>query len=154
MNSSTTPQRIPKQPNKDWKVVRKKLLIWFIFTVIFFLLPLVFNWLSVFIRGETSNLIDLISDGDLMLIAVAINAAAIGETIEFGSQNTYNSREILAIGICMLTMVLASFLYSELSTNMNSVDQIGETRVLFISLIIFFSALFTSSINVGLSVKS
>lgn len=149
MNSST----IPQPPNKDWHVIFTKLLIWSIFTVAFSLLPLLFNWFLVFIRGQTFTLIDLISSGELVLISVAINAAALGEIIEYGTKKPYDIRRILAIGFCVLTMTLASFAYSLLGANINAVDEIDQSRAFLISIIIFLTATLTSSINVGLSIK-
>lgn len=88
-----------------------------------------------------------------MLISVAINAAALGEIIEYGTKKPYDIRRILAIGFCVLTMTLASFAYSLLGANINAVDEIDQSRAFLISIIIFFTATLTSSINVGLSIK-
>ncbi len=153
----TQPPPIPSSnPNKvnsssSWRPIFRKLLGWFIFTLLFSILPFLFNWLSGLIRGNILTQVELTSGGELLLTSVAITAAAVGEMIDYGSKKTYDIRDVLSIGCCILIMVMASFLYSDITAAINSGEKLDESITSLVSLLIFLLAAFTSGLNIAFS---
>lgn len=96
-------------------------------------------------------MVDLTYRGELLLTSVAITAAAIGEMIDYGSKRNYDIPEILSIGSCLVIMVIASFLYSDITAAINSGQKIDESITSLLSLLIFLLAALTSGINIALS---
>ncbi|MGB0386850.1 MAG: hypothetical protein ACPGWR_18710 [Ardenticatenaceae bacterium] len=96
-------------------------------------------------------LVDLTYRGELLLTSVAITAAAIGEMIDYGSKRNYDIREVLSIGSCLLIMVVASFLYSDITAAINSGENINQSITSLLSLLIFLLAALTSGINIAFS---
>ncbi len=79
---------------------------WAIFSVAVSLIPLIFSFIYLTTVGPTPAFFDLISDGELLLISVALTGAAIGEVID---KKTARIKSRLASGGgCFLVASLSS----------------------------------------------
>ena len=78
-----TPAATAKAPDsgETRKVVLTHLLLWFLFTVIFTVSPLFFNYLLLMFWNRDPTVADVVKNGELYLIATALTATALGEMI-------------------------------------------------------------------------
>jgi len=90
-----------------------KLIKWLIFSVALALLPLAFNYLHLLSHTKVPTLEALLGQGELLLIAAGISAAAIGSLI--GSGTDWFLAKILAGGGSVFVLGLASLYYADVS---------------------------------------
>lgn len=119
----------------------EKFTVWLIFSVILALAPIMFNAILTFITGKTPTLDQLLKNGELLIIAVAIGADAIGKL--FGSGPNRKLLKITAGGGCTLLIIFSSLLFSAISTNALGTS-LDPARVATISSIMFFMTVVTS----------
>lgn len=158
--SHTTPsQAVPpdsglnvgKPPHgKNGRFIFRKLLGWFIFTLIFSLLPIYLNWLSGVSRDQALTMVNLTSHGELLIISVAITAAALGEIIT-NDPKRLPELKIISIGTSMVILVISSWWYSDITTALRLGEEMNLVITSRYSLAIFLLAVLTSAINVALS---
>ena len=82
----------------------ENLMRWFVFSVLVALLPLVLNALIVATDAEPFSLVQLVARGELLIIAAALCAGAIGDLIGRGTQRA--SAKIVAGGACVMLLFL------------------------------------------------
>ncbi|MGB0388966.1 MAG: hypothetical protein ACPGWR_29440 [Ardenticatenaceae bacterium] len=153
-SQAAPPHSVPNQAKpprgKSARWIFRKLLGWFIFTLIFSLLPISLNWLSGVSRDQVLTMVNLISHGELLIISVAITAAATGEIIT-NDPKKFPELKIISIGTSMAILVIASWWYSDITTALRLGEEINLAITSRYSLSIFFLAALTSGINVALS---
>jgi hypothetical protein len=88
--------------------------IWLIFSVLLALAPLLFNAILTFIIGQSPNLVELLRNGELLLIAVAIGADAVGKLV--ASSESLRLLKIVASGGSIMLIIVCSFLFAAVST--------------------------------------
>ena len=93
--------------------MRKEMKIWLIYTVMFALLPFIFEGMLMIIdlsQGFTiSNLLD---GGELLIVAVAIGGDAIGRA-ESHKKDDYS----LLSGACLMFVIISAFLFGVYSND-------------------------------------
>ncbi|MDM8564334.1 hypothetical protein QUF74_01625 [Candidatus Halobeggiatoa sp. HSG11] len=99
-------QNVPSSPLKKGT---DKTIRWLLFSVLMALLPIVFNALSFEVRGQLNSFSQLISRGELLLIATAICTAAIGELFVSGSKLRILKAIIGGFTVMILTLATAYF---------------------------------------------
>jgi hypothetical protein len=125
------------------KRMAEKLVRWLVFSVIFALLPLAFNYLRISIRGTAPTLALLLSRGELLLVCAAIAATAIGELI--GSGGERKIAKYVAGGGCVFVLFLASALFAEISTAIYSGAPVNSEFVSNSSIFVFGFTLISST---------
>lgn len=148
MSHTIPSQTVPLQ--KSGRSILRKLLGWFIFTLVFSLLPLSLNWLSAVSRDQAVTIVNLTSHGELLIISVAITAAALGEIIT-NDPKRWPEVKIVSIGTSMVILVISSWWYSDITTALRLGEEMNLVITSQYSLAIFFLAALSSAINVGLS---
>jgi len=126
-----------------------KILRWLIFSVVIALLPLAFNLLRFSSRGTPLSLLTILSNGELLLISAAIAAAAAGEL--FASGQNYIKAKLFAGGGCVIVLILASFLFADISVAIASGEKISQEAVSTNSIVIFILTVVASGSCVALS---
>lgn len=124
---------------KDGNMI-EKFTIWIIFSVVLALAPLLFNAILTFIGGQSPTFAQLLQNGELLIIAVAIGADAIGKL--FGSGSDRRLLKIAAGGGCTLLIIFSSLLFSAISTSSLG-SGFDPARVASISSIMFFMTVIT-----------
>ncbi len=113
----------------------KELIIWLIFTVSVSLLPLIIDYMIRIIKTQNNPSLEDLTDGQLLLIAVALGAEAIGSVL-FKGQN-YSVDEIIIIGVSFLILLFASFLYPSIIDLKQSQRLQSPRFVLKVTLVLF-----------------
>jgi hypothetical protein len=127
-----------------------KLVKWLIFSVILALLPLAFNYLRLEMRGQDATLQALLGNGELLLVAAAISAAAIGEVI--GSGKAYGAPKFLAGGGALMILALASMQFADVAAA-QALPSYRPGVVVWASQFFFIFAVITGAGCVALSEK-
>ncbi|GLY07055.1 hypothetical protein [Actinoplanes sp. NBRC 101535] len=107
----------------NWKEIRLKCIKWFFFEIAFALLPLVFAWKEFMLKDGKATWLAVLGRGELLLVAVAVTAAGVGEILIKGLHGRMRSLKIGLIGFGMLMMVSAANFYGDLA---GPADRIGE----------------------------
>ncbi len=129
--------------------MQKKLILWSVYTVLISIAPLVVSFLIRLTRGESTALSDIIGNGELLLITVAILGAAIGELL--AGNHRYPEFELISGGICILTLLISSLYFADIS-GANAVEsRINTFIVEKISYWLFGSGLISGAISIILS---
>jgi hypothetical protein len=117
-----------------------KLTQWLIFNVCIALTPILINYLKVASVKDGHFEIDMLfAHGELLLISVAIAAEAIGGLMV--SKSDKKLRKLLAGGASIMLLILASFWFADIVTEVEPLD---VSFVASTSLIVFAVTLFTS----------
>ena len=125
----------------------KKLIKWFIFSVLLALLPLLTNYLLHKIAQTPITLEKLLSHGELFLIATALGATALGEIIA-----SHKQRGILTTcsgGGCLLIVITSSMLFAFVSGTPLFKANIDISFVKMLSIIVYLSAFLTSGSSIA-----
>ncbi|NHC33526.1 hypothetical protein [Scytonema millei] len=102
-----------------------QLLLWFLFNVTIALLPFGFSVFRIKMEGREPTLEELFSKGELLIVAVAIDADALGSIISNGQE--FLTWKIVSGAICMLFMLFACYGYAELSdTSFQRTPQVNQ----------------------------
>ncbi|MCI5210497.1 MAG: hypothetical protein D3910_17290 [Candidatus Electrothrix sp. ATG2] len=127
-----------------WKARDRNLIerftLWLIFSVTLALAPLIFNALVVFISGKTPTLDQLLKNGELLIITVAIGADAMGKL--FGSGSARKLPRIAAGGGTLLLVLVSSLLFSAVTTSSLGAA-LDPDRIALLSGIMFLSTIIT-----------
>lgn len=144
-------------------IVTEALVRWFIFSVVFALLPVISKALVLFTGLMTTRntldpqeaakltLADVLArtcgDGELLLVATAIAAAGIGEIAASRSMNRRLAR-VVVTGSLLIIVTLSSLWYAII---VGTTDALNRQLVAQGSLIVWLSAVATASVSVLLS---
>lgn len=112
----------------------EELTIWLLFSVLLALAPLLFNAAFVYVSGQNPTLVQLLRNGELLLIAVAIGADAIGKLMASG--NTLRLPKIVAGGAAILLVIFCSLLFASVATSSIGTS-LDPTRVANVSALMF-----------------
>lgn len=113
----------------------EKFTIWLLFTVVLALSPLLFKASLVFITGKSPTLAQLLENGELLIVTVAIGADGIGKL--FGSGSHRKLLKIAAGGGTTLLVIYSSLLFAAISTTTLG-SAFDPDRVAIISTVMFF----------------
>ncbi|WP_052277929.1 hypothetical protein [Microcystis panniformis] len=91
----------------------RKIIQWIIFGVVLAIVPLVVALLIRATRGQSTELVDLLRNGELLLVTAGIVGAAIGDLL--GGNRTQPIFELFSGGACVLILVVSSILYADVS---------------------------------------
>jgi hypothetical protein len=125
---------------KDRKPV-EELTIWLFFSVLLALAPLLFNAAFIYVMGQNPTLVQLLKNGELLLIAVAIGADAIGKLMASGSN--LRLPKIAAGGLAILLVIFCSLLFASIATSSLGVS-LDPVRVASLSALMFGLTVITS----------
>ncbi|MGK7933147.1 MAG: hypothetical protein AB4041_17180 [Microcystaceae cyanobacterium] len=125
-----------------------KLVQWLCFTVIIALIPLGFSAFRLFVKEESTTFKEVIATilgaGELLIIAVAIDADAIGEIVTLKS-NIPTLLVIPTVAACVLLIAFVSYGYTELSSvSIVSKTESKKTSAIKISVYLFIASLLVS----------
>jgi len=95
--------------------MRNKLIRWLIFSVALALVPLGVGWLIQLTHNQEPTLESLLAHGELLLIAAALCAAAVGELI--GSGDALLGRKLVAGGISLVLVVVAAIYFADVAAS-------------------------------------
>lgn len=123
-------------------MIKERLIRWFIFSVLIALLPIGFNALKLVSRGCDISLVDVTKHGELLLIASAICAAAIGDLVTSGAA-LKNWKAIVA-GCCLIVLCLSSFYFADISASVDD-ESLKDDVVSRMSIILFAIAMISSA---------
>ena len=127
----------------------EKLIRWFIFSVIVALLPLIFNALRLITRGSVFSITALTAHGELLLVACAISAAAVGELVASGS--ILKIAKIIVGGCSIIILSLASLYFADISAARLSGEILQNSVISRVTLILYSIALVSSGCCIALS---
>lgn len=95
--------------------MRKEMKIWFIYTIMFALLPFIFEAMLMIIDlSQSLTLSNLFDGGELLIVTVAIGGDAIGRA-ESQKKNDYS----LLSGACLMFVIISAFLFGVYSNDTN-----------------------------------
>ena len=104
-----------------FKKVIKKLVIWFIFTVAIGLLPIIASWFLGHFDHKLSDPFDLFFRGELLIIAFALAADAMGDLVN--SNKLDNTVGVLLFGICFILFALFGLVFAGLGIMGSAIDK-------------------------------
>jgi len=120
-----------------WKAkadsLREKFTIWLIFSVVLALTPIGFNGIWTFISGKDLTITQLLKNGELLIIAVAIGGDAIGKL--FLSDSLKKISGIISGGACFLFVIYSAYSFAAISTS--SIAATDPSRAVIISIALF-----------------
>lgn len=120
----------------------EKLARWFLFGVLFTLLPFVLSYLNLRARPKLVNPVKFVSmfaHGELLLVSTAIGAAAVGELLGVKSANSLG--QIISGGVSLLLVVIQTLWYVSVSEPKSDFDADFVGRV---SVILFIVTILAS----------
>ncbi len=125
-----------------------KLTQWLCFTVIISLLPLGFSFFRLSRQGEIKSnkqIIDsVLSNGDILIVGVAIIGDAIGGIIST-NKDIPTVLQIIFGAMCVLLISFLSYCYAEFSAETNQTSEQSQFAVKT-SVILFIASVITSGI--------
>ena len=126
-----------------------KLARWFIFGVVFALVPLLITSVIKTTIGPPVLWCDIVAHGELVLLAVALCGAGLGEIL--GTRTKEPLSDLCAGGACTTVLVGASIYYSAVASASERAEQINRPVVLKVSLALYCAALASSAVCVVLA---
>ena len=127
----------------------KKLVRSFIFSVLFALVPLISAWIKSPTHGYPINLQILLEQGELLLIAVCLSGAAVGELI--GNASRTPVLEMIAGGACIIVLVFAALYFADVAATHMANEEIDAGIVKNTSLVVYLCAIVCSGSCVAIS---
>ena len=124
-------------------LIRQKIIRWVIFSVIVALLPIIFNGLVLLTKGNLFEIETLTGRGELLLIAAAMAASAIGELIASGK--TMASIKLIAGGCCLIVLSMASLYFAHVSYALMAKEFVDYLIVSKISINLYVASIVSSS---------
>jgi hypothetical protein len=124
----------------------EKVIRWLLFSVLIALLPLGFNAISLFTRGISVDLVNLVSRGELLLISTAICAAAVGELVPTGP--ALRISKIIVVGSTVIILIAASYYFADISAGYRLGEKMDFNVIRDISLIAFISSVVSGALCV------
>lgn len=127
----------------------ERLIRWFLFSVVVALLPIGFNLFRIVMRGGQASVEALTGHGELLLVAAAICATALGEIITDTSSRRIP--KLVAVGASVIILVFASLSFADIAAGQASGDKIESTRVAWSSLTVLFFAVLAGGSCIALT---
>ena len=141
-----------------------RLLMWILFGVLVSLAPLVANVVTIKISNEPSffdfaneqslTFLQLVSyKGELLLLAVGLSAAGIGDVVEslLSQDARWRKAKALILGLCLLNVIFGIFLYVATTVLYEQFGMDEIATVTWISLGSYTAAGMTSGVCVALA---
>ena len=122
-----------------------RLLIWLIFDVIVSLTPFVFGYLQAIDRDEAFHFSDVLGSGQLLLVAVAIAASAIGELIAIEVTDMQKVPKVLALGLAFLVVIVSALWFGDITASISGNSIPDEKTVSVGSVLIYLWTLCASA---------
>ena len=116
----------------------KKLFIWFVFTVVVGLLPIVASWFLGHFDRKLADPIDLFVHGELLIISFALAADAMGDL--FNSNKLGGIAGVFLFGICFVLFALSGLIFAGLGIIGTAIDKQGVSTFSFYMLAATFLA--------------
>ena len=112
----------------------EKLARWFLFGVLFTLLPFALSYLNLRARSKSVKSVkigSLFARGELLLVSAAIGIAAVGEL--FGVKDANPLGQIITGGVSLLLVVIQALWYASVSEPNSDFDAdfVGRVSVIF-----------------------
>ena len=122
--------------------------IWFVFTVVITLLPIIFNGiLSLFFVESNVSLSNVLVHGELFIVSVGIGSDAIGRVF---ASRTKRDFDITIVGGCFILVVISAGLFGVFSAPLN-ISNLNYDNVSLFSLVTFTMTILLSAICVFMS---
>ena len=125
------------------KLIIKKLTLWILFNVLVALLPFVFRYLGATFSGRLANWENILSDGELLLVAAAVASGALGDLIASNQEDVLP--RLVVGGFCLLSLLLSSLCYAFVKALGDLAIGLNPVAIYQWSLIIFISAFTTGT---------
>jgi hypothetical protein len=122
----------------------EKLLRWLIFGAAVSLLPLVYTYVDLQLKGQDVTIGRLIANGELLVIVWVLSASAIGELI--GSAETRRVAKIVFGGATFIIILSSAMFFSSIAEARAAKIAIDEDYVTLMSIILFLSSLPSCSV--------
>jgi hypothetical protein len=94
-------------------IIRRKIVFWLLFNVVVALLPLAFRLLAGKLQRSPWNFERTLYDGDLLLVAGAIAAGAVGEMVATAKRMILS--KLVVAALCVLSLMASCLLYAFIS---------------------------------------
>jgi hypothetical protein len=122
----------------------KRIIIWFIFTGLFSLIPIIFRCVDLAFDSIIPTPVLLFSNGELLFISIGIAAAAIGDLIV--SRRNWWEYKIILGSFCGFLALLSTYLLGKAVDGHNNSELFS-----YLSIILFCLTFFSGSCCKGLS---
>ena len=123
----------------------EKFFRWLFFGVIIAMLPIAFHYICLFLGKSSPSITKVISNGELLIIAVGMTSAAIGELFAWQSQNSIY--KVILGGSCTTLLILSALLFAYISTNIFSQHPLDPISIYHVSLVLYFSSVISSAFS-------
>jgi len=120
--------------------VAVKIVRWLIFGAIISLLPLAFTFGDLALRGRPHRLVDVIGNGELLVVVWVLSASALGEM--FGGKGGRPILHILAGGLTLVVIVAAALLFAFVAEAKAGTQPVNEDLLVNLSVILYVVSLF------------
>lgn len=124
--------------------MRSKVIRFVIYGVVVALLPIAIKCIHIVMYGEVLTLPAILSNGELLLVTVALTAGGIGEVVSSGE--SLGATKLLAAGGCVIILVLSAAWFGQISASLTNSVAYDRSIVASGSLTIFILA-FVSSLT-------
>jgi hypothetical protein len=111
--------------------VGRRVLIWILFSMGISLLPVVFNLLTLSGSQESPSVANVLGNGELLMVAIGLSGAALGEL--FGTSSQSEIARILITFFSFINAACAAFYYAD-TVSRGSQD---PNAAVIVSLVIF-----------------
>ncbi|HUF08553.1 MAG TPA: hypothetical protein VMO47_04475, partial [Rhodothermales bacterium] len=118
--------------------MRAKIIRFVVYGVVVALLPIAIKCIHMVMYGESLSLPSILSNGELLLVTVALTAGGIGEVVSSG--NKLGATKLLAAGGCVIILVLSAAWFGQISASLTNGVAFDRSIVASGSLIIFVVA--------------
>lgn len=118
---------------------------WLVFSVVLALLPIGLNAIkTIFRAGETFAWLGLIEHGELLIIAAAVSAAAMGLLIGTGN-GRFKIGKIIAGGAALIMTLVAASSYADLSAAIGAGVPMKPDAIFATSIVVFICSFVASA---------
>jgi hypothetical protein len=125
---------IDAMPLQSEKVIR-----WLVFGSLISILPLVYAWMDLRVRGETATFQRIIGNGELLVIVWVLAASAIGEL--FGSKGTNPKPKIFFGGITFALIIVSALFFASITEAREAKTNLDGSFVVVVSIIFYLASL-------------
>jgi hypothetical protein len=142
-----TARSIPTEAGREDRRVadfRVVLVRWAAYTVVISVLPVVFNALGAVTRGQPVRYDDLVANGELLLVSVAICAAAAGELSTATAESLVATRSLL-VAMSLVTAVLAAWWFADVTSAVRAHGPVDRHAIAVWSSMLFAFATVTGA---------
>jgi hypothetical protein len=130
-----------------------KLLVWMLFGVTIALMPFYTRAIINHDRGQPVTLAEILGDGELLVVSVVINAAAIGELMSKGEiPEHFKLAKVAVIGVSLALLCVMSTWFADVSSIHAGGAKLPDNHNMAReSLAFFFATLVVSASSLALS---